>query len=305
MEGTWGGTWGPPAPARGLSDGQAQAKQSAWGKSSPTGVQPQAHLQPSTGQPVPGLAGGASDSMPSPTRLDQTVVGRGLPPVSPQRSPATSLVMSPLSLPAVPSGPLPGALPSALGGMGAPVVPPVIMTAAKVVAAGAALGGASADGGGRHVVRCKGLPFSATVASVASFFEPLVPPQPTLPHSGACQPASPPPACPHLWSPAATRCRWGRLAACVRAHAFQHAHLLPLTLNLLAAKLILRALAGANLTLCSLSPACPTAGPPAVNFPRCKAANLTLSTNLTTASNLTVTTNLTFSRSRRSWSTAG
>lgn len=189
VEGAWGGAWGPPATARGpSSEGQAQAKQSAWGRPLPAGAQPQAHLQPSAGQPVavPGLAGGAVESVPSPARLDQAPVGRGLPPASPQQSPASSLVASPLSLPAVPSGPLPGVLPSSIAGR----VAPVVLTAAEVVAAGAALGGSSAANEGRHVVRCKGLPFSATVASVASFFEPLVLPRTPTPPTHV--PASPP-----------------------------------------------------------------------------------------------------------------
>jgi len=85
-----------------------------------------------------------------------------------------SAVASPLFLPAVPSGPLPGALPlqvNLLPPMGAATG----MTAAEVVAAGVAMAGSTAVvGEGRHVVRCKGLPFSATAASVATFFEPLV-----------------------------------------------------------------------------------------------------------------------------------
>jgi hypothetical protein len=186
VEGAWGGAWGPPATVRGpSSEGQALAKQSAWGKPSPASAQQQAHLQPSAGQPVPvpGLAGGAVDSLPPHAHLDKaTVVVRGLLAASPQQSPASSLVASPLSVPAIPSGPLPGALPSAIAGRGAPGV----LTAAEVVAAGAALGGASTAGEGRHVVRCKGLPFSATVASVASFFEPLVLPRTSAP------PAHPP-----------------------------------------------------------------------------------------------------------------
>lgn len=172
MEGAWGGAWGPPVSTRVASvEGQAQVKTSAWGKPLPAAGQPQPHLQASPqAQPVGGVAGlGAGvpvDPLPVRARLDQAPVGRGLPPASPQQSATSSVVASPLSVPSVPSGPLPGVLSMGIGTSGG-------MNAGKVVAA-VALAGSSATSEGRHVVRCKGLPFSATATSVASFFEPLV-----------------------------------------------------------------------------------------------------------------------------------